>query len=195
MDYAFHPLKVQSHHPIFRPLRQAGILIESLFVLLTIVSVLAGSMAIAAALLNDSTAKREAEAVNELADNIRRIKKFDGYAPSADMTHELMELQLVPYSISMNTNTIQLTNQWSGSVRVRPQDAGGNFAITYENIPENICKSMMLNIPAGTLQTVGPGTAGSSGGASSDLLIAELTTRDISRICGNSAVHWSSGVW
>ena len=195
MYCASHPIKFQANLSNTYPWRTASVLMEMLFVLLVIVSVLAGSMAIGAALLNDSTARREAEAVSSLADNIRRLKKFDGYAPSTDITYELMELQLVPDLLSMNTNSIQLTNQWGGRVRVTRQDSGGNFAITYENIPPNICKLMMLNIPVGTLQTVGSGSAGTSSGSSSDLLIADLPRDDIARICDVRTVHWSSGTW
>jgi|SRR5690606_600203 len=173
--------------------RQAQSLLEMALVLSVALAFLAMAAALSYHLVTESSAREEAESVVSLADSVRRIKKFDGYAGSESLMREVIELHLAPPTLYVDDVAITMTNSWGGQVFLTRQNGGEAFAITYEGLTPRTCSLMALYVRSSTLFSFGPGAAPANSGGGGSRLIATLTPQEIGDICESDVVHWSSG--
>jgi hypothetical protein len=175
-----------------RRLRKGATLLEVGMALVVAVAMLTASVAAILRLVDDSDARLEVGNLRYIAESVRQTKKVDGFPTGADIQRELVELSLLPNGVDAEANGT-IRNRWAGNITVTTQDGRGNFAVTYNRLPERICRLIVLGVHSGLLQTVGAGNAPATSGGSSSYLIATLTAQQIKAVCAGDQVHWSTG--
>lgn len=169
-------------------------LLEITFVLLIMVAIIGGALVMASSTMNQSNSVQETQTVTNLASAVRKVKMANGYPLDAEIGPALHNLGFIPANVT-HTNGATFRNSWGGNITFHRQDAGGNFGITYTNIPVQECRQLVLGVKAGILQSVGAGVAG-TGAATHN--IKDLTPAIVNNtICAGTSVatvNWSSSI-
>lgn len=174
--------------------RKGATLLETTFVMIIIITIIGGALTLASNAMDQSTTVQETQTVNNLAGAVRKIKMANGYPADAEIGLAMHRLGFIPANV-IHTDGTDFVNSWGGSITFQRQSGGGNFSITYTNIPEKECRQLVLGVKSGLLQSVG-NTTTSSGAATYN--IRSLTAEQVEAICtdnsGAATVVWSSAM-
>jgi type II secretory pathway pseudopilin PulG len=167
---------------------------EITFVLLIMVAIIGGALVKASSTMNQSNSVQETQTVTNLAGAIRKVKMVNGYPADAEIGPAMSNLGFIPANVT-HTNGTNIKNSWGGDITFHRQDGGGNFGITYTNVPTQECRQLVLGVKAGLLQSVGSGASTASAAAYN---IRDLTPAIVNtNICTGasvSTINWSSAI-
>lgn len=171
--------------------RDGATLLEMGFWLLIFVGIIGGVLGIASVTMRQSTVATEVQTITNLSGVVSRMRTSAGYdTATGAIVKSLEDMKMIPANISktVSGNNVTIRNGWNGAITVNATDGGGNFSITYTQIPREDCVQLVTGTKPGILQSVGSGTTAT-------LPISEVTATSASTMCASSAntVTWDSG--
>lgn len=146
--------------PTIRGARAGATLLETLVVLLIMVTLLGVGMTVGGYLLKESNAREHRQLLGELATSIRLIKTQTGYPAGAQVGPTLARLELLPDALHVDNDGATITNAYGGQIQFHRYGHGGYVAIEYPNIPPEECRLLARFFSSEYLRAVGPSVAG-----------------------------------
>jgi len=173
--------------------RAGASLMEISFVLLVMVGIIGGALAMASGVMGQSTVTQETQILTNLSGAVTRTKSANGFGTTANIMQAMDQMKLVPSNVSRTgTGTaMQLKNGWGGNITIKPTNGGGNFAVTYAQIPKGDCVQLVNTVKPGILQSIGTGQ-------NATMNITDLTSTVVSNtLCqgGTNTVTWDSRIF
>ncbi|MDF8363284.1 MULTISPECIES: type 4 pilus major pilin [Achromobacter] len=171
--------------------RDGVTLLEMGFWLLIFVGVIGGVLGIASVTMRQSTVATEVQTITNLSGVVSRMRTSAGYDTAAGaIVKSLDDMKMIPANISktVSGNNVTIRNGWNGAININATDGGGNFSITYTQIPKEDCVQLVTGMKPGILQSVGSGTTAT-------VQISSVTANSASTMCAASAntVTWDTG--
>ena len=166
-------------------------LLEITFVLLIMVGIIGGALVMASSTMSQSNTVQETQTITSLAGGVRKVKSRTGYPVDAVIGTSMNAMGVIPVNVVHTAGTL-FKNSWGGDILFTQQDGGGNFAITYTNIPLTECISLVMSVKPGILTAIGNGAAGAASSGAT-LNIADITAPDGATLCAGGTLHWTSG--
>jgi Flp pilus assembly protein TadG len=171
--------------------RDGVTLLEMGFWLLIFVGVIGGVLGIASVTMRQSTVATEVQTITNLSGVVSRMRTSAGYdTATGAIVKALDDMKMIPANISktVSGNNVTIRNGWNGAININATDGGGNFSITYTQIPKEDCVQLVTGMKPGILQSVGSGTTAT-------LQISDVTANSASTMCAASAntVTWDTG--
>lgn len=170
-------------------------LLEITFVLLIMVGIIGGALVMASSTMSQSNTVQETQTVTNLAGAVRKIKSRNGYPVDASIGTSMYAINAIPTNV-VHTNGAagSFKNSWGGDITFTQQDSGGNFAITYTNVPQSECSALLMSIKPGLLAAVGTGAAPTTSSGSGATLIEGMDAVTAATLCSSASntIYWSS---
>lgn len=168
------------------PRKGAGIM-EMVFVLLIIITIIGGALALARGAMSQSTVAQEIQIITNLSAGVYKTRTRAGYT-SDNIVDDLVNMGLLPANVANISGTLK--NSWNGDISIQSTDANANFSITYNNVPKEECTQMLMGVKAGILNSVGSGNTSSKN-------INDVSPSDSSTLCPSTAgntITWDTQI-
>ncbi|CUJ50806.1 PilS N terminal [Achromobacter sp. 2789STDY5608633] len=170
--------------------RDGATLLEMGFWLLIFVAIIGSVLGIASVTMRQSTVATEVQTITNLSGVISRMRTSAGYdTATGAIVKSLDDMKMIPANISktVSGNNVTIRNGWNGAITVNATDGGGNFSITYTQIPREDCVQLVTGTKPGILQSVGSGTTAT-------VAISSITATSASTMCAAAAntVTWDT---
>ena len=122
----------------FLPRQRGASLLEGIAYLGIAALVILGAVSLLTTAFGNAQSNRAVEEVISLRTSIRKLYSGQNYGNGA-ITPTLIAANAVPGTLTITGGAI--TNAWGGAVVLT--GAGTNFTITYNNVPQDVCISMI----------------------------------------------------
>jgi len=185
-----------------RKIRNGYSLIEVSFVLLILMGLAGMGISAFYYIHNDYVARHESQVLMKLGENLLSVSRslnkdssfqYDDSSIQSIWHQYLIEYGAMPEEMICQDNPDGCTNRWGGSIKIIFKGFN-DFAVTYSDMPPEICALMVRYIPSGIFKYFGTlWSGGDLGGAM--FVISDVITRpeEISGICESGhKIVWST---
>jgi hypothetical protein len=124
----------------FLPRQRGASLLEGIAYLGIAALVILGAVSLLTTAFSNAQSNRALEEVVSLRTSIRKLFSGQNYAVG-DLAPTLIAANAVPGTLVIDRTAGTVSNAWGGSVILA--GAGVNFSITYNNVPQDVCVSMI----------------------------------------------------
>jgi hypothetical protein len=124
----------------FLPRQRGASLLEGIAYLGIAALVILGAVSLLTTAFGNAQSNRAVEEVISLRTSIRKLYSGQNYGNVA-LTPTLIAANAVPGTLTIDRVAGTITNAWGGAVTLA--GAGVTFTITYNNVPQDVCISMI----------------------------------------------------
>lgn len=124
----------------FLPRQRGASLLEGIAYLGIAALVILGAVSLLTTAFGNAQSNRAVEEVISLRTSIRKLFSGQNYAVG-DLAPTLIAANAVPGTLIIDRTAGTITNAWGGTVALT--GVGTNFTITYNNVPQDVCISMI----------------------------------------------------
>lgn len=166
--------------------QQGASLLEGIAYLGIAAIVVLGAVSLLTGAFGSAKSNQTTEEIISLRTAVRKMHTGQAYT-NGNMVANLITANAIPNTLTINRAANTVTNSWAGAVTVTGNPAAGNFTITYNDLPQDVCISaisgangwdQISNAGGGAAITAFPATptaaAGLCGGASNDISFRAL---------------------
>lgn len=171
------------------PTRQRGAsLLEGIAYLGIAALVILGAVSLLTSAFNSAQSNRGAEEVVSIRTGVKKL--YTGLANSygtADLTAALNSARIFPTTLTPNATPVTgMNNSWGGLVTVAGTSGGATFTISYTQVPEDACISMISGASGWTQVD--------TGAASTPVVAFPATPAQADGLCaaGNNTINFIS---
>jgi type II secretory pathway pseudopilin PulG len=122
------------------PRQRGASLLEGIAYLGIAALIILGAVSLLTTAFGNAQSNRALEEVISLRTSVRKLYSGQNYA-TGNIATTVIAANAVPGTLITNRTANTITNAWGGDVALT--GAGTNFTITYNNVPQDVCISMI----------------------------------------------------
>jgi type II secretory pathway pseudopilin PulG len=133
-----------SRLPVRRARQEGATLVESIAYLGIAALVVLGAVSLLTGAFGNAKSNQTTEELIALRTGMRKL--YMGQVAPADPVPDLISANVAPATLARSSDSKSLLNSWNGTVAIAV--SGGEFTITYPNVPKDVCTDTVSTFPA-----------------------------------------------